>query len=222
MRRFDDIIRGFSDRAFLESLLLGVLAILLSLVSVHYSAVYATNAASNHVTDIILSNVPAYDVSILFTWGAFVAVLFSIFVVIFLKFRAAPYILKSAALLLIIRSIFVSLTHISPYPTKITLSPYFLSSTTLAQMFFTGDDLFFSGHVGLTYLMALLLWETPWLRYTYLALSVMFAIVVLLGHLHYSIDVFAAYFITYTIYIISMRMFKADYARATPTLEKAA
>ncbi len=221
MSRFDDIIQGLSDRAFLESLLFGVLAILLSLVSVHYSAEYATNVSSNHVADIILSNVPAYDVSILFTWGAFAAVLFSIFIVIFLKFRAAPYILKSAALLLIVRSIFVSLTHISPYPSKIELSPYFLSSTTLAQMFFTGDDLFFSGHVGLTYLMALLLWDTPWLRYTYLAISVLFAVVVLLGHLHYSIDVFAAYFITYTVYTISMRMFKADYARATPTLKKA-
>ncbi len=221
MYRLHDIRHGLRDRAFLESLLFGILAILLSLVSVHYSAEFATNASSNHVTDIILSNVPAYDVSILFTWGAFAAVLFSIFVVIFLKFRAAPYMLKTAALLLIIRSIFVSLTHISPYPSKIPLSPYFLSSATVAQMFFTGDDLFFSGHVGLTYLMALLLWDTPWLRYTYIALSIMFAIVVLLGHLHYSSGVFAAFFITHSIYTISMKIFKTDFARATSELSKA-
>jgi len=81
-------------------------------------------------------------------------------------------------------------------------------------MFFTGDDLFFSGHVGLTYLMALLLWDTPRLRYIYLAISIMFAAVVLLGHLHYSIDVFAAYFITYSIYILSTRLFKRDYERS--------
>lgn len=81
-------------------------------------------------------------------------------------------------------------------------------------MFFTGDDLFFSGHVGLTYLMALIFWRTPLLRYIYLALSVMFAVVVLLGHLHYSIDVFAAYFITYTIYTMASRWFKHDFARA--------
>ncbi len=81
-------------------------------------------------------------------------------------------------------------------------------------MFFTGDDLFFSGHVGLTFLMALLLWDVPVLRYIYLAISVMFAGVVLLGHLHYSIDVFAAYFITYTIFILATRLFKSDYERS--------
>jgi membrane-associated phospholipid phosphatase len=81
-------------------------------------------------------------------------------------------------------------------------------------MFFTGHDLFFSGHVGLTFLMALLLWDTPKLRYIYLAISAVFAVVVLLGHLHYSIDVLGAYFITYSVYMLSMRIFKKDYERS--------
>jgi len=207
-------LRLLRDRAFLESLAFGVVAIFLSLVSVYYSTNYATESASNSVTDIILSNTRVYDVETLFVYGALAAVLFSIFVVFSLRLSHAPFILKSASLLLVIRSIFVSLTHISPYPIRATITDTVLSSTTLAQTFFTGDDLFFSGHVGLTYLMALLLWETPILRYIYLALSAMFAVVVLLGHLHYSIDVFAAYFITYTIFIMSMTLFKKDYERA--------
>jgi len=196
------------------SLTLGVIAIFASLVSVYFSTSYATESASNSVTDIILSNTRVYDVNLLFVYGALAAVLFSIFVVLGLKLAYAPYVLKSAALFLFIRSVFVSLTHISPYPVRAVINDTFLSSERLARMFFTGDDLFFSGHVGLTYLMALLLWETPVLRYIYLAISAMFAVVVLLGHLHYSIDVFAAYFITYTIFIMSMNLFKKDYQRA--------
>jgi hypothetical protein len=210
----DKTIRLLRDRAFLESLAFGIVAIFVSLVSVYYSTNYATESASNSVTDIILSNTPAYDVATIFVYGAIAVVIFSILVVLSLKLSAAPFILKSAALLMIIRSIFVSLTHISPYPIQAALSTSYLSSTTFAQMFFTGDDLFFSGHVGLTFLMALLLWNTPRLRYIYLAISILFAVVVLLGHFHYSIDVLGAYFITYTIYILSTRLFIKDYERS--------
>lgn len=212
----------WKDRSFVTSFLGGTALLFASLVSVYYSMLFATKNASNSVNDLILDNTPVFHVEPIFVYGAFAAVIFSIVVVLTIKLRAAPFILKSAALFLFIRSVFVSLTHISPYPYRAELSSSFLSSERLAQMFFTGDDLFFSGHVGLTYLMALLLWDTPWLRYTYLVVSIVFAITVLLGHLHYSIDVFAAYFITYTIFIMSMRLFKRDYARAATTAEKAA
>ena len=211
---FEQSLRILKDKAFLESLAFGVVAILLSLVSVYYSTNYATENSSNHVTDIILSNTRAYDVGTIFVYGAIAAVIFSILVVFSLRLRSAPFILKSASLLLIIRSVFVSLTHISPYPVHAVLADTYLSSTTFAQMFFTGDDLFFSGHVGLTYLMALLLWDTPKLRYIYLTISALFAVVVLLGHLHYSIDVLGAYFITYSVYVLSTRLFKTDYDRS--------
>jgi len=211
---FEQSLRVLKDRAFLESLAFGVVAILLSLVSVYYSTSYATENSSNHVTDIILSNTRVYDVGTIFVYGAIAAVIFSILVVFSLRLRSAPFILKSASFLLIVRSVFVSLTHISSYPVRAVLADTYLSSTTFAQMFFTGDDLFFSGHVGLTYLMALLLWDTPKLRYIYLAISALFAVVVLLGHLHYSIDVLGAYFITYSVYVLSTRLFKTDYDRS--------
>lgn len=202
------------DPSFRSSFAVGAVAILASLASVYYSMLFATKNASNSVEDLILSNTPVYDVGAFFVYGAFGAVLFSIYLALGPLFRGAPFILKSAALFLFIRSIFVSLTHISPYPYHAELYDTFLMSTTLSQMFFTGDDLFFSGHVGLTYLMALLVWDTPILRYIYLTLSILFAITVLLGHLHYSIDVFAAYFITYTIFILATRWFAKDYARS--------
>ncbi len=214
------IVRLLKDRAFLESLAFGIVAILASLVSVYYSTRYATTSASNSVTDIILSNTPVYNVQTLFVYGAIAAVLFSIMVVLSLRLQFAPFVLKSASLLLIIRSVFVSLTHISPDPNHVVISisqHSFLTSSGLAQAFFTGDDLFFSGHVGLTFLMALLLWDSPVLRYIFIGISILFAVVVLLGHLHYSIDVFAAYFITYAVYIMATHLFKRDYKRTLGT-----
>jgi hypothetical protein len=75
----------------------------------------------------------------------------------------------------------------------------------------SGDDLFFSGHTGFPYLMALIFWNTKPLRWLFLAASIFFGGAVLLGHLHYSIDVFSAFFITYGIFNIAIRLFKNDF-----------
>jgi len=45
----------------------------------------------------------------------------------------------------------------------------------------------------------------------FLGFSVLFAVVVLLGHLHYSIDVMSAYFITFSIFNICKFLFKEDW-----------
>ena len=79
-------------------------------------------------------------------------------------------------------------------------------------MNFSGD-LFFSGHTGLPFLMALIFWSSPRIRCFFLALSVFFAVTVLLGHLHYSIDVASAYLITYSIFCIARQTFPNDWQR---------
>jgi hypothetical protein len=55
-------------------------------------------------------------------------------------------------------------------------------------------------------------WHVQALRYFYLASTIFFATVVLLGHYHYSIDVFAALFISYGTYQIALWLFPRDYA----------
>jgi len=207
---FDNTLKSPS---FIRSSLLGLVMLIASLASVYVSTHYANVNASNSVTDLILSNTRVYEVDGIFVYGAMAAVLFSIVVIPLFKLSHIPFILKSASLFLVIRSIFVSLTHISPYPYRATIEESFFSSYTFFQTVFNSDDLFFSGHVGLTFLMSLLLWESRVLRYIYLIISVIFAVVVLLGHFHYSIDVFGAYFITYTIYVMSLHFFKRDCER---------
>lgn len=211
---------ALADRSFLMSTGVGFVMLVAGLESVFYSTNYANRSASNSVTDIILSNIPVYDVEFLFVYGAMAAVVFSAVVLLTYKLHYLPFALKAISLLLTIRSVFVSLTHISPYPSHIVISSAYFSSYRFFESIFSGDDLFFSGHVGLTFLMSLIFWRNPFLRYTFLATSIVFAVVVLMGHLHYSIDVFAAFFITYTIYVMACNLFQSDYRRIT-TVEHA-
>jgi hypothetical protein len=101
--------------------------------------------------------------------------------------------------------VFVSLTHIGPYPTKLVLESNLLDFIT------TGNDLFFSGHTGLPFLIALIYWDHVYIRRLFIIASIVFGAVVLLSHLHYSIDVFAAFFITYAIYHIALLVFSLEH-----------
>ena len=73
-------------------------------------------------------------------------------------------------------------------------------------------NFFYSGHTAFPFLLALIFWDNKYLRYLFLFLTVFFGASVLLAHVHYSIDVFAAPFIVYGMFIITTRLFPHDYA----------
>ncbi|MDD5721127.1 MAG: phosphatase PAP2-related protein [Candidatus Pacebacteria bacterium] len=199
----------FSDKKFIISFLSGMVLLAASLVTQFYISIYVNRSASSSVTDIILSNTRVYDVSVIFVWGAILLVAIGAFIALN-KPNRAPFLMKSIAVFTFIRSVFISLTHISPFPTRVVIdSPFF--NREVFNGIFTGNDLFFSGHTGIPFLLALIFWEDEMLRFIFLAFSVMFAIVVLLGHLHYSIDVLSAYFITFSIFHICKFLFKKDW-----------
>lgn len=195
---------NFKDRKFLMSFIAGVVFLTVSLFINFYAGMYATESASNSVTDIILSNTRAYDLDGIFLYGPiFLWVFVAILCVI--EPKRAPFTLKNIALFTVIRSVFISLTHLGPFPTQAIMDV-----SKLMQKFAFGGDLFFSGHTGLPFLMALVFWHSKPLRWLFIATSIMFGIVVLLAHLHYSIDVLSAFFITYTIFHIAEILFKKD------------
>ena len=191
------------NKKFLRSVAVSLLFILASAIINFFAGTYAAERASSPVTDIILSNTRPRDLDGLFVYGAvFLGIM--ILAICLRRPRFIPFTGKAIALFVVVRSVFITLTHIGPFPTQIVIT------STILDKFTFGGDLFFSGHVGLTFLMALIFWHKKILRLFFILLSAVFAVVVLLAHLHYTIDVVAAYFITYTIYHLAETFFKKD------------
>ena len=70
-----------------------------------------------------------------------------------------------------------------------------------------GKDLFFSGHTAIPFL-GFLLFKGEKIRYVFLAMSIIMGAAVLLMHVHYTIDVVSAFFITFGTFKIGERIFK--------------
>lgn len=196
----------WSDKQFLFGVGLGVVLFTAGLFATYYANNYAATRASNTVTDLILDNIPVVDVNFVFTDGA---AIFSIIVAIIVLYepRRLPFALKSLALFLLVRSVFLTLTHLAP-----PIEQSYLDASDFFYRLSSGDDLFFSAHTGLPFLFAFMFWDERYIRDLFLAFTVIGGASVLLGHLHYSIDVFSALFIAFGIFHIAKYFFPKDYA----------
>lgn len=188
--------------AFMASVIFGI-----SLVINFYAGVYATLNASNPVTDIILDHIPVYDISTIFIYGPLVMWIF-VALLCFGQPKRIPFILKSVALFIFIRSVFITLTHIGPSVEGLGGLDY---SSKIIRDFTFGGDLFFSAHTGLPFLMALAFGKDKRLLALFTLTALFFGVIVLMGHVHYSIDVLSAFFITYTIFHMARYFFKKDW-----------
>jgi hypothetical protein len=202
IKRHKDV---WSQKNFISTLLTGFLFFALSLIVNHIASIYVDKKAGSYVQDILLDNLPVVNVDLIINDGVF---LFGGIVLYFLIFhpKIIPFTLKSLALFIFIRSIFTTFTHLGPAPSQTYLDPEDLLIKINA-----GKDMFFSGHTGMPFLLALIFWDNKFMRYLSISASLIFGVSVLLGHLHYSIDVFAAYFITYAIYNITVKVFAKDF-----------
>ncbi len=206
------------DGRFEASVLAGVILLGASLIFNYFAAIYATERASGAVADIVLSNIPVFDVDWIFVMGPFVFIIILAGIVLWHP-KSLPFALKSIATFVVVRSTFIMLTHIGPFPDHNIIDGntlVLLNSLSISPNFFlfsTGADLFFSGHTGLPFMLALVFWKHRLIRFFCLASSVFFGIIVLLGHLHYSIDVASAFFISFTIFVIATKLFPGDWQR---------
>lgn len=158
----------------------------------------ATARAGAGVEDIILSNIPVFNVDGAFVYGTFLVASISLGLLLAHPKRI-PFAFAAVALFIVIRSLFALMTHLGPPEAQYATD----FGEAITRSFF-GADQFFSAHTGMPFLGAVAFWYIE--RRTalfFLSSSAFFAAVVLLGHIHYTIDVASAFFITYGIFHIA-------------------
>ncbi|HEY5220713.1 MAG TPA: phosphatase PAP2-related protein [Candidatus Paceibacterota bacterium] len=204
--------KGFWTPARKRSMWLGVLLLALSVVVQivlgRFSARVAVNAAP--VRDIFLDNLPLVNLDPIIVSGAIILWVFA-WVLLIVNPRYLIFSTKAIALYIVSRAFFFSLTHVGPYPLQYSPGPHNHGYGLYHLITFQGN-FFYSGHTAFPFLLALIFWDNKYLRYLFLFLAIFFGASVLLAHVHYSIDVFAAPFIVYGMYVITAKLFPRDYA----------
>ncbi len=209
-----DLFKGRRLVSLIEALLLLGGAYVAEHFANLYELEYSQRPTSVYVGDLLLDNLPVVDLNFVIIEGAFLSIVLGTLLVLS-KPRRILFSLKAVALFIAIRALFVSLTHVGIYPGNLDPGDGFFNGIYAYLNLQKG--FFFSGHAGLPFLMALIFWDNFRARFALIALSLLFAVAVLLAHIHYSIDVLAAPFMAYGIFRIAQYFFARDYELMHPT-----
>ena len=175
-----------------------IFLVLLAGVINYNAGLYVTEfGGSAALSDIVLDNFGPFDLSFSFVYiWLFLVGLLIIYPLVF-RVKMFHRVLAQFSVLIIVRSFFIILTHLKN-PVDAIYATFPGSVTALVFQ----NDLFFSGHTAFPFLGFLIYRESK-IRWVFLAGSILMAITVLGMHQHYTIDVLAAWFITYGTYKVA-------------------
>ena len=149
--------------------------------------------------DYVLDAIPAMDVSIpTFT------IIWSVVLLVFYRIYQNPRLFLLVAygfiLMCVLRMLTISLLPLNPPPGLIVLKDPIANIAYGINGIFITKDLFYSGHTGNMFLFFLCL-QHKWDKIIALTASFLVGILVMVQHIHYSIDVIAAFLFTFFIYL---------------------
>ena len=148
--------------------------------------------------DLLLSFFPRVDMGFFFVYGFAAWLVWLIVAALWRESHHLAHIAYLYALLVVVRSLFIVLT-----PMHTPADAIWVGGDPLYELFGRHltfqNDLFFSSHTAMPFL-SYLIFRDSWVRRSFLAFSILMAVTVLCMRAHYSIDVFAAFFITYAVY----------------------
>ena len=186
--------KSFRNKTFVA---LALVAIILLLLPTFFA--FIEKREGMVLQDFVLDAIPATDVSI----PTFI-IIWSVVLLVFYRIYQNPSIFLVVAygfiLMCIARVLTISLLPLNPPPGLITLKDPIANIAYGGKGIFITKDLFYSGHTGNMFLFFLCL-QAKWDKIIALAASFMVGILVLIQHIHYSIDVISAFIFTYFLYL---------------------
>jgi PAP2 superfamily C-terminal len=156
------------------------------------------------LNDFVLSNIPFIDVS-----TYIFAIIYGLLIYMLLRVLAKPQLFLLFALTFVIETVF-RMTTIYLFPLNPPADLVILHDT-FAELLIYGDtepitkDLFFSGHTA-TMVMICLFVEGRRDKIASIIATFALAVLLLIQHVHYTVDVFGALFFTYISYLIAKQI----------------
>jgi len=175
-------------------ILLSLVFLIISMALYRYAGLYADSVAKGIPADIIVDNIKPINLSLLYGPGLWIVFAVLLIYPLFFQPKKLHIVLFQLAVLNIVRNIFLCLT-----PMLTPLDTTYVISTGPIGFFNFKNDLFFSGHTAFSFI-GFLLFKDSKIKWFFLAATIVLASTVLLMHAHYTIDIFAALFITYGVY----------------------
>lgn len=196
--------QAWSRQTFKLKIVIGTLLLLIILTSFPKFFAIIELRKGIQMNDWILDKIPAYDVSIpifIIIWSTAAFLIYKLIQspTLYVQF------LLSFLILCITRVMSISIVALEPPIGLIELQD------PLSSMFYGGTnvfikkDLFYSGHTATQFLMFLTLKGKTEKIITGIT-TILISILVLVQHVHYTVDVVAAYFFTYLIYLIGKKI----------------
>ncbi len=205
-----------SDHTYKVSLYVGVCMMTVGYVIDYMATVYNDQQTYVSVGDLILDNIPTINMEFSFTWVMYGLMVLLFAYPILFKPEIAPFGLKTFAMLMYMRAGFIILTNLGP-PEGYFYDGRPIGGNVISDLIFR-NDLFFSGHTAYPF-MGFLIFRNSKIRWVFLAGSILEGFTVLAMRMHYSIDVFAAFFIAYGTYAMSRRIFNPLNRRFRDTIK---
>ena len=214
LKEFHSNSKDFWTRENLPAILTSLGYLLVALVIQKTADTYVSGVTGVAVGDVLLNRLPTVDVDFFIIQGALAATFLAIFLFLY-RPKYFCFGVKAFSLFLVTRSFFISLTHLGYTPDALALDSQSFGFGLFNLLYNNTNDFFFSGHTGMPLLMAMVFWREKIWRYVFIGISLILGTSVLLAHVHYSIDVFAAPYITYGIYSLAKYFFPKDYNFST-------
>ncbi len=193
---------AWSKSRFKKQLILGSVVLIVILIFFSSFLTRIEQREGRVINDWLLNNIPSIDLSIpIFTiiWSCALLLIWqsSKNPAIFLTY------LWGFIFLMLSRMVTISLVPLNPPNHLIPLLDPLINKTFYDGVFIT-KDLFYSGHTASILLMSFCLKNNVHKKITLVA-AISIGIMVLLQHIHYTIDVVAVPFFTYAVYYITKK-----------------